>query len=80
MADRLNSGLPVIVGAQQNLPIGCAVGTSRRRQLLVKRRATRQDFLFHVPEGADVSDAPSSPFYFELELNPSYFENGKLKY
>jgi hypothetical protein len=62
------SGRKVIVGTIQPLHVGVSCGRSGNKHLVVKRRATRAEFLQHCPPGAQQEASGSAPFYWELEV------------
>jgi hypothetical protein len=75
MAARLSCiGQRVIIGTLEPLEIGCLVGrscpigNSEGRKLIVKRRATRAEFIEFAPAGAAIASAMATPFYWELGL------------
>jgi hypothetical protein len=65
MADLLAAGGRVIVGTDEPVPDGVTVLQDGERHLVVKRRATRDEFLATAPgESAHIR----AKFYYELEL------------
>lgn len=68
MLQELDNGRRVIVGTYKELEPGEWIAGSNQRNLVVKRRATREEFLLAVPPFAVAGDpGPPAPFYFELE-------------
>ncbi len=68
MASRLDGGLPVVIGTLEYLSLGSTIGrTSTGMRMLIKRRATRAEFLAAAPEHIDNCDV-GAPFYWELEM------------
>ncbi len=65
MADCLAAGGRIVIGADEPVPAGVTVLKDGERHLVVKRRATREEFL-------ETADGDSShihaAFYYELEL------------
>ena len=65
---RLEAGEAGVVGMVEAVPPGGSIGRVGDRRLTVKRRSTREQFLLNGPPGADLSEVPKAPFYYELEL------------
>jgi hypothetical protein len=72
MADLLERGGRVVIGVNESVDEGRTVARDGQRHLVIKRRATRDEFLDAAPLGrpedlAVVSEI-RAPFYYELEL------------
>ncbi len=68
IAGRLHGGLIVVIGTPGYLDLGTAVGSSGGLRVLIKRRATRDEYLAASPHGAMAAAELSTPFYWELEM------------
>lgn len=72
MAERLSSGGRIVIGTNQAVEVGFTVAVAGEQLLVIKRRATRQDFIDAAPvagiEDAGIVAAMRMPFYYELEL------------
>jgi hypothetical protein len=72
MAETMAAGGRVVIGTNQALDVGLTVARDGERHLVVKRRATREDFLEAAPirsvEDAATVNSMRAPFYYELEL------------
>lgn len=72
MVEVLCLGRRVVIGTVEAAEVGQTVTGSRDRCLVVKRRATRQEFLDCAPledeRDRAALTALTTPFYYELEL------------
>jgi hypothetical protein len=72
MAEVLERGGRVVVGTNEAVADGFTVARDGERHLVVKRRATREEFLDAAPLGRpeDLTAVSEirTPFYYELEL------------
>ena len=64
---QLRAGKVCIIGSQASMEIGRPLGKLDSVFLVVKRRATREDFLKYAP-GSLTEPPPAVPFYWELEI------------
>jgi hypothetical protein len=72
IAQRLANGGRVVIGTNEPIDEGVTLGKDGERHLVVKRRATRQEFIENspviTPEDRAAVAAMHPPFYYELEL------------
>lgn len=72
MADWLAGGGRIVVGTNESIEKGVTLGRDGERHVVIKRRATRQEFLdtapVRNPGEREKAEEVHAPFYFEVEL------------